>query len=440
MKDEAEVCVEAPGSPAHVGPVGGDAADKDKEPGSTSRAAASPSRSWCENRASRRCKACGAALALYLVAVLLLNLLCQASVRSPFYSVAAGLETVAGILLAVAALLALTAWWFRAELRGAASAARRGGPGRPARPSRRSWACAACAVAAYLAVSLCVFFAAKVAVYPGLLELAWEVRPEGLKGEEFVFASAQDGASLHGYRAVFSADSYGLTASRGARRVVPVLMLGGNGETGWSSVFAGERFVRLAYGADEDLAFDVFSFSYRGYAPNDRFSILETRESLMIEDSASLFAVVRARYPGQRVMVFAHSMGTGPTSALLARLSGAELACVGLGMPYASLRQASLEVAWYAPTPWAWTIDSFRSEERVPAMDAEVPLLVLSGGRDELIAPHHQRTIFERAASRRKELFFAPDASHVAIWATISAHRDSYAAFFNDTCLARAGA
>jgi hypothetical protein len=265
-----------------VGPVDSDAAaaDKDKEPGSTLRGAASPSpasssRSWCENRALRRCKACGAALALYLVAVLLLNLLCQASVRSPFYSVAAGLQTVAGISLAVAALLALTAWWFRAELRSAASAARSGGPGalRPARPSRRACSCAACAIAAYLAVSLCVFFAAKVAVYPGLLELEWQVRPEGLQGEEFVFASAQDGASLHGYRAVFSADSYGLNASRGARRIVPVLMLGGNGETGWSSVFAGERFVRLAYGADEDLAFDVFSFSYRGYAPNDMFSI-----------------------------------------------------------------------------------------------------------------------------------------------------------------------
>ncbi len=388
--------------------------------------------SWC---VSPRGVCAGASA--YLLAVVLLNLLCWANYRSPFYAASANLSVEVGVMVVVLLACVCAAWCYRAELvQGAARLHREGARG--VTPSRQAASRCACLVVAYLLASVPVFFAAKVLCYPGYaFELAWEERPAELRGEELNFASAYDGASLHAYRAVLSRAGPGVNGSA-LDRVAPVLFLGGNGGSSWANVREADKLLRLGYEADAGLGFDVYSFSYRGFAPNDRFPILDTRESLIIADSASLLALVRARYPGRRVLLFAHSMGTGAASALSELARGDALACLGLATPFASLVQAALEAGGYAPTLWAWTIDSFRSADRVAGMDPEVPLCVLSGGKDDTIAPHHQREVFERAASRRKELLIADDAGHMGYLEMILKNRERYSRFLLDACLPRA--
>jgi pimeloyl-ACP methyl ester carboxylesterase len=389
--------------------------------------------SWC---VSPRSACLGAGI--YLLAVALLNLLCWANYRSPLYGATANLSTGLGVAVVLLLATAYAAWWYNAELAQGAARWRREGA-RGVAPSRRAASRCACLMSAYLLASVPAFFAAKLLCYPGYaLELAWEERPAELEGEELYFASTYDGAKLHAYRAVLSRAGPGVDKSA-LERVVPVLFLGGNGGSSWANVREADKLVRLGYAADAGLGFDVYSFSYRGYAPNDRFSVLDTRESIIIADSASLLALVRARYPGQRVLLFAHSMGTGAASALGGELArGAELACLGLATPFASLVQTALEAGGYAPTLWAWTIDSFRSADRVASMDPDVPLCVLSGGKDGTIAPHHQREVFERAASRRKELLLAADAGHMDYLDMVLENRERYIRFLLDACLPRA--
>ncbi len=68
-------------------------------------------------------------------------------------------------------------------------------------------------------------------------------------------------------------------------------------------------------------------------------------------------------------------------------------------MPFASMSQTTLEVAYYASLLWLFAMPQWPSVERISLMAADIPLAVLSSGRDELIGPHHQREIVVAAAA-----------------------------------------
>jgi pimeloyl-ACP methyl ester carboxylesterase len=289
-----------------------------------------------------------------------------------------------------------------------------------------------------------VFFAAKLAAYPGVAAaLPSEERPPEAKlnGEEFVFEIRKEGALLQGYRALFSnEDTYGgkaLANNTNITRVVPVVMIGGNGGSMWFNVFAGDEFVMDEYlERDQTVAFDIFAFSYRGYAPNE-FSVLQVNEATMIQDSLSLFKYVQQKYPNAKPLLFSHSMGTGSASALASILDSSEVACIGLGMPFSSLRQTMLEVSLYAIAPFFFLLDSWNSYQRLSDMEAEIPLAILSAGQDHLIAPHQQRELYERATSASKKIFYKDHADHGAILETIRHNKEEYAKWFRTSCMDR---
>ena len=68
---------------------------------------------------------------------------------------------------------------------------------------------------------------------------------------------------------------------------------------------------------------------------------------------------------------------------------------------------------------------------------ADVPLAILSAAHDELIAPHHQTTIFENANAKYKKLLYSPVADHNDLYTPIYRNLDTYLEFM-DSCIARA--
>lgn len=58
--------------------------------------------------------------------------------------------------------------------------------------------------------------------------------------------------------------------------IVPVVFLGGNGGSMWSNARSGQDFIQRYL--DKDVKyFDVYSFSYRGYEPNEHLGVSEKK-------------------------------------------------------------------------------------------------------------------------------------------------------------------
>ena len=56
--------------------------------------------------------------------------------------------------------------------------------------------------------------------------------------------------------------------------IIPVVFFGGNGGSGWNNARWGNDFLQRYLETNTEY-FDVYSFSYRGYEPNDEYGIGE---------------------------------------------------------------------------------------------------------------------------------------------------------------------
>ena len=113
-----------------------------------------------------------------------------------------------------------------------------------------------------------------------------------------------------------------------------MIFLGGNGGSGWSNAYWGNDFIRR-YLSTHTAYFDVYSFSYRGYEPNDNYSISEKK---VVADAYSFVEFVMRKFPNRRPIIVSHSLGTGPTSAV-AKHFGPDLSCIVFGMPFSTMTQ-----------------------------------------------------------------------------------------------------
>ena len=274
----------------------------------------------------------------------------------------------------------------------------------------------------FLLVCLCFFSASGALYHDG-------DKPEFKTGTEFSFASDYDGSSLKGYRKTYSWTDQ-------PEHVIPVVMLGGTGVNMYTNVEVADIYLYPSYKFNHSLSYEVFTFSYRGYFPND-IGGLTPSEPNIISDSKSFYHFVQDLYPGKHPLLLSHSLGTGPTTFLASTLKGGdEPACVGLGMPLSNMRDVILEVGFYTPLAIIWVIDKWNSVDRITDMSETLPLEILSAGKDELIAPHHQNMVFDAAGSKEKRILFSEDADHnnlnAPIWGNINSHIE-----FMDLCLAR---
>mmetsp|Transcript_16675 Transcript_16675/g.31190 ORF Transcript_16675/g.31190 Transcript_16675/m.31190 type:complete len:494 (+) Transcript_16675:78-1559(+) len=296
----------------------------------------------------------------------------------------------------------------------------------------------------YLILGILCCTISRAAMYPGMfVKLGSETPPNPLTGEEFVFPG-KDEVELNGYHVKYSKSCMDgcMELPDTVTKVYPVVMLGGNGGSGWFNVEQARDFIRRKVVDDDDetIGYDVFSFSYRGYEPNEDFPFYLVDEFTVAEDAEKLFRYVRTRdeFFGTRPLLLAHSIGTGPGSYLAMMLDEDEVSCVGLGMPFASGTQVAMELSMYAAPLFFWTIDRWDSERRIKAMDYRIPFLVLSAGHDELIAPHQQEAVFEASGSTDKYFLYYEEGTHMSVGGTINSDGDTYDKWF-EHCLRRVG-
>jgi len=115
--------------------------------------------------------------------------------------------------------------------------------------------------------------------------------------------------------------------------VIPVVFLGGTGVNMYTNIIVANEYLFPKYSNDKTIAFDTFSFSYRGYPPNVGPDYM-SNENNIISDSKHFFEYVKGLYPTKRPLLLSHSLGTGPTTALAEYYRDRDAygpSCVGLG-------------------------------------------------------------------------------------------------------------
>lgn len=191
--------------------------------------------------------------------------------------------------------------------------------------------------------------------------------PDNLVGEEFTFKGFME-VEMKGYKVTYSSGFEGcekdycagkrseLPLTFIANKIYPVVSLWGQGGSGWNNPGESQRvacntksgyasdgnnttvagsaassFLKRAMMKDPTIAFEVYSYSFRGYEPNDNFNLVTNSQAAIEGDTAKLYDHVMAQDSDMRPMVFSHSMGTGPAGYLAAKLRQSDLACMGMG-------------------------------------------------------------------------------------------------------------
>lgn len=145
----------------------------------------------------------------------------------------------------------------------------------------------------------------------------------------------------------------------------------------------------------------VVAVSYRGYGG----STGSPGEAGLIEDAAAAYEFARQHYAADRIVPWGFSLGTGVAVTLAAERSVGGLI---LEAPFTSL--ADVAAAAFPLLPVRHLIkDQFRSDARIARVGA--PLLVMQGGRDDVVPPALGQRLFA-LANEPKELVLFPQGGH----------------------------
>lgn len=145
----------------------------------------------------------------------------------------------------------------------------------------------------------------------------------------------------------------------------------------------------------------IYLLSYRGYGASDG----QPSESALLGDALALYDEVRARHPHAPIAVVGRSLGSGVASYLASQRPVERLALV---TPFDSL--AEVAQAHYPVFPVRLLMrDRYRSTEYLPRYAG--PLLVLRGGRDEVIPPANTDRLLAVLA-RKPQVIDFPHAGH----------------------------
>lgn len=155
-----------------------------------------------------------------------------------------------------------------------------------------------------------------------------------------------------------------------------------------------QPLLRLLHGA----GFGVVAYDYRGYGRSAGSLPTEKRAN---EDAEAVYRYATGDlgiHPG-RLILHGRSLGGGPTLEVARRHA---VAAVVLESTFVS----TYRVVTRLPV---LPFDRFPNLARVSRLD--VPVLVIHGGRDRVIAPSHGRALF-RAAPEPKRALWVEDAGH----------------------------
>lgn len=184
----------------------------------------------------------------------------------------------------------------------------------------------------------------------------------------------------------------------------PILYFGGNAERVEANR---EEFARLFPERS------VYLLAYRGYGASDG----EPSEAALVADAAALYDHVRARHPRQRIAAIGRSLGSGVAAQLAARRPLERLALI---TPFDSMTATAQ--GHYPLFPVDWLLRE-RYESARALRGFARPLLILHGGRDDVVPEARTRALIDALPARPQVLRFDA-ADHD----DISAHPDYDAA------------
>jgi fermentation-respiration switch protein FrsA (DUF1100 family) len=210
-----------------------------------------------------------------------------------------------------------------------------------------------------------------------------DVATTGVASARTITVSTQDGLDLLAW------------LSPAANEAKPVVLyLHGNGG------HIGYRARRLAQ--MNSLGWGVLLLEYRGFGGNPG---TPTEAGLYLDAQAAYAALLALRIPARRIVLWGESLGTGIAVRLAAEM---EVGAVLLESPYTSLLAIGQKRFPFVPVSWLLR-DRFDLIGRIGAVHA--PLLVMTGGRDDVIPPAMGQAVFA-AANHPKVFWLAPDAGH----------------------------
>ena len=213
-----------------------------------------------------------------------------------------------------------------------------------------------------------------------------------LPGAEDVTFETADGLRLAGW---FVPAPPGDRAGRVGRARPAVLVCNGNG---------GDRSMRAPLAAAlSRMGLAVLLFDYRGYGGNPGHP---TEEGLAADARAALgYLAGRPEVDPERVIYFGESLGAAVALRLATERPPAALV---LRSPFASLAEVGRH--HYPVVPVSLLLrDRYDSAALAPRLAA--PLLVVAGGRDQIVPAGHSRRLFD-AAPQPKRLVVLDGAGH----------------------------
>lgn len=192
-----------------------------------------------------------------------------------------------------------------------------------------------------------------------------------------------DAAPLHGFT---------LTPAPSADTGYWVLHLHGNAD----SAFSAGQLANVQRLAAQGLA--VLAFDYRGFGPSPG----TPSEAGLYEDAEAAWRwLISQGVPPERIIIWGHSLGSGPATYLATVHRAAALVLFGA---YTSITDRGAELYPWLPVSWVSSI-RFDSLRRIP--DVKAPVLVAHGLTDGVIPLSHGERLFAAAPEPRRLLRLA---------------------------------
>lgn len=218
--------------------------------------------------------------------------------------------------------------------------------------------------------------------------------PPNARRVEFV---SSDGAPLYGF-VVERRSSPDSRDRRGARTLV--IAFHGNADlSAWLVPWAQELADRAEV--------TVFLPEYRGYGGIAGTPTYRTAAN----DSRGALAWARSEYPGARIVLFGHSLGSAIATELARDMRPEGPAALVLQSPFTSA-QAMAARMLVPPIPALWSLISrVHYDTRDVVSSIDTPVWVSHGSRDVVIPARMGRSV-HAAAMRKGELLLVPGAGH----------------------------
>ncbi len=159
----------------------------------------------------------------------------------------------------------------------------------------------------------------------------------------------------------------------------PILYFGGNAER----IEANRNdFTRMFPGRS------VYLVAYRGYGA----STGEPSEAVLVPDALAVFDEVQRKHPGQHIAVIGRSLGSGLASQVAAQRPVERLALI---TPFDSMVGAA--ETHYPIFPVDWLLNE-RYESAKALRAFRKPILIVHGGRDEIVPEANTQRLIEALA------------------------------------------